>query len=161
MYAARRTLHRFVRVKESCSGEGDNAYPTLQLHGKQKNQTQRHLGQTHRRSAPGAAHSDVGLGSVFKLSKDLQAATSTNVDVVIQYYTPPTSVDTNAATSQGASNGKAVGLVRGYKWTMPKGNVSTLISKDPNIKYISLYRKLQGALDNAVPAVGADNARGS
>src|SRR5207302_7765079 len=71
----------------------------------------------------------LGWGQSSKLSKDLQAATSTNVDVVIQYYTPPTSVDTNAATSQGASNGKAVGLVRGYKWTMPKGNVSTLISK--------------------------------
>src|SRR5437899_1845189 len=101
----------------------------------------------------------LGWGQSSKLSKDLQAATSTNVDVVIQYYTPPTSVDTNAATSQGASNGKAVGLVRGYKWTMPKGNVSTLISKDPNIKYISLDRKLQGAMNNAVPAVGADIER--
>src|SRR6266566_480769 len=100
----------------------------------------------------------LGWGQSSKLSKDLQAATSTNVDVVIQYYTPPTSVDTNAATSQGASNGKAVGLVRGYKWTMPKGNVSTLISKDPNIKYISLDRPLQGAMNNAVPAVGADIA---
>jgi len=38
----------------------------------------------------------LGWGQSSKLSKDLQAATSTNVDVVIQYYTPPTSVDTNA-----------------------------------------------------------------
>jgi len=65
MYAALRSLGRFVREKESCSGEGDDAYPTLLLQGKQKNQTQRHLGQTHRRFAPCAAHGDFELGSVF------------------------------------------------------------------------------------------------
>src|SRR5207253_8009090 len=65
----------------------------------------------------------------------------------------------NAAKGVGASNGKAVGLVKGYRWTMSQGNVPSLISKDSNIKYVSLDRPLKGAMNYAVPAVGADIAR--
>src|SRR6266566_2160801 len=94
-----------------------------------------------------------------KLSRDLQSLpSSATVNVVVQYYNPPTTTDVNAAKGVGASNGKAFGLVKGYRWTMSQGNVPSLISKDSNIKYISLDRPLQGAMNNAVPAVGADIA---
>src|SRR5712692_1790146 len=95
-----------------------------------------------------------------KISKDLQAVPSgTTSNVVVQYYNPPTTTDLNAAKSAGASNGKALGLVKGYRWTMSQGNVQSLINKDSNVKYVSLDRPLKGAMDYAVPAVGADIAR--
>src|SRR6266853_5725113 len=95
-----------------------------------------------------------------KISKDLQAVPSgTTSNVVVQYYNPPTTTDLNAAKSAGASNGKALGLVKGYRWTMSQGNVQSLINKESNVKYVSLDRPLRGAMDLAVPAVGADIAR--
>src|SRR5713226_552535 len=95
-----------------------------------------------------------------KMSKDLQALpSSTTVNVVVQYYNPPTNTDANAAKGLGASNGKAIGLLKGYRWTMSQGNASSLISKDSNIKYVSLDRPLKGAMNYAVPTVGADIAR--
>src|SRR5713226_6821081 len=94
-----------------------------------------------------------------KLSRDLQSLpSSATVTVLVQYYNPPTSTDLNAAKGLGASNGKDLGLVKAYRWTLSQGQLSSLISKDPNIKYISLDRSLQGAMNNAVPAVGADIA---
>jgi serine protease AprX len=94
-----------------------------------------------------------------KLSRDLQALpSSATVSVLVQYYHPPTSTDLTVAKGLGASNGKGLGLVKGYRWTMSQGQLSNLINKDSNIKYISLDRRLQGAMNNAVPAVGADIA---
>src|SRR6266436_1784875 len=95
-----------------------------------------------------------------KISKDLQAVPSgTTSNVVVQSYNPPTTTDLNAAKSARASNGKALGLLKGYRWTMCEGNVQSLINKDSNVKYVSLDRPLKGAMDYAVPAVGADIAR--
>jgi serine protease AprX len=95
-----------------------------------------------------------------KLSRDLESLPSgAAVSVLVQYYNPPTSTDLTVAKSLGASNGKGLALVKGYRWTMSRGHLSNLISKDSNIKYISLDRSLQGAMNNAVPAVGADIAR--
>src|SRR5712671_5009948 len=94
-----------------------------------------------------------------KLSRDLQAMPSNAaVSVLVQYYNPPTSADLNAAKGLGASNGKALRLVKGYRWTMSPKQLSNLISSDSNIKYVSLDRPLQGAMNNAGPAVGADIA---
>src|SRR5258706_3030684 len=79
-----------------------------------------------------------------KLSRDLQALPSdAAVSVLVQYYNPPTSVDVNVAKGLGAGNGKGLGLVKGYRWTMSQGQLSNLISKDSNIKYISLDLTLQ------------------
>src|SRR2546425_1042793 len=95
-----------------------------------------------------------------KMSKDLQAVPSgTTVNVVVQYYNPPTTTDVNAAKGVGARNGKAFGVVKGFRSAMCPGIVPSLISKDSNIKYISLDRPLKGALNYAVPTVGADIAR--
>src|SRR5947209_19765976 len=97
--------------------------------------------------------------TLFPYTTLFRSVTSgTTVNVVIQYYTPPTSTDVNTAKGLGASNGKAIGLVKGYGWAMSQGNVSSLISKDSNIKYVSLDRKLQSAMNYAVPAMGADIA---
>src|SRR3989442_9332976 len=102
----------------------------------------------------------LGWGQSSKMSKDLQAVPSgTTVNVVVQYYNPPTSTDVNAAKAQGASNGKAIGLVKGYRWSMSQSGVQNLINKDSNVKYVSLDRPLKGAMNYAVPTVGADIAR--
>src|SRR5947209_14714061 len=95
-----------------------------------------------------------------KMSKDLQAVPSgTPVNVVVQYYNPPATTDVNAAKAQGASNGKAIGLLKGYRWSMSQSGVQNLINKDSNVKYVSLDRPLKGAMNYAVPTVGADIAR--
>src|SRR5258708_1322605 len=89
-----------------------------------------------------------------KLSRDLQALPSdATVSVVVQYYNPPTATDLYAAKGAGAGNGKGLGLVKAYRWTLSRGQLSSLISNDSNVKYISLDRSLQGAMNNAVPAV--------
>src|SRR5205807_2828349 len=87
-----------------------------------------------------------------KLSGDLQALPSTaTVKVVAQYYNPPTSADLNAAKNLGASNGKGLGLVKAYRFTISRGQLTKLISQDSNLKYVSLDRPLRGAMNNAVP----------
>jgi hypothetical protein len=80
------------------------------------------------------------------------------VNVLVQFYDAPTSIDLNAAKGFGAGNGRAVGLIKAYRWTISRAQLSNLISRDSNIKYISLDRPLHGAMNNAVPAVGADIA---
>src|SRR5437879_5569443 len=67
-----------------------------------------------------------------KMSRDLQSLPSSGaaVGVLVQYYNPPTSTDLNAAKGLGAGNGKGLGLVKGYRWTMSQGQVSKLISQD-------------------------------
>jgi len=87
------------------------------------------------------------LGQSSKLSKDLQSLSSgTPVNVVIQYYNPPTSTDTNYAKSVGATPGKALGLIKSNGFAnMSPTAAAKLVSLDTNIKYISPDRKLQMA----------------
>ena len=101
----------------------------------------------------------LALGQSSKISKDLASLPpKAPVSVLVQYSSAPTSSDINAAKSLGATNGKALGLVKGYKWTMSPAAVQGLITKDPNIKYVSPDRPVQGAMNFAIPAVGADIA---
>src|SRR5437588_12632568 len=73
------------------------------------------------------------------LSKDLQSLPSTSsVNVIVQYYTPPSTTDANAAKSVGATNGKALGLIKGNKYGMTAGSAQKLVSLDTNVKYISV-----------------------
>jgi hypothetical protein len=68
--------------------------------------------------------SGMATGQSSKLSKDLRNLPSkTAVNVVIQYYNPPSSTDTNYAKSVGASVGKALGLItgNGYGAMSPTG----------------------------------------
>src|SRR5205807_8255258 len=101
----------------------------------------------------------LALGKSSKISKDLASLPpKAPVSVLVQYSSTPTSSDINAAKSLGATNGKALGLIKGYKWTMSPAAVQGLISRDPNIKYVSPDRPVQGAMNFAIPAVGADVA---
>src|SRR5713226_9768654 len=101
----------------------------------------------------------LALGQSSKISKDLASLPpKASVSVLVQYSSTPTSLDINAAKSLGATNGKALGLIKGYKWTMSPASVQSIISKDSNIKYVSPDRPVRGAMNFAVSAVGADIA---
>jgi len=101
----------------------------------------------------------LAFGQSSKISPDLQALPSgSTVNVIVQYYNPPSRSEVNAANSAGASTGKSLGLVVAYRWTMSLANVQNLLGQDPNIKYVSLDRPLKGAMNYAVPAVNADLA---
>src|SRR5947209_16970396 len=64
--------------------------------------------------------------TLFPYTTLFRSVTSgTTVNVVIQYYTPPTSTDVNTAKGLGASNGKAIGLVKGYGWAMSRSEEHT------------------------------------
>ena len=102
----------------------------------------------------------VAFGQSTKISKDLQNLPSgTTADVIVQYYNPPGKSDSDAASSVGATNGKALGLIKSTKYKMSAGGAQTLVSIDSNVKYISPDRPVQGALDLAASAVTADLAR--
>src|SRR5207302_534815 len=49
-------------------------------------------------------------------------------------------------------------MIKGNRYTMPAAAAAKLASLDANVKYISPDRPLQGAMNNAVPAVNADLA---
>jgi serine protease AprX len=104
-------------------------------------------------------------GQSSKLSPDLQTlAAGTGVNVIVQYYNPPTSADTNYAKSLGASLGKGLGLISGYGFSnMSPTAAAKLVSLDANVKYISLDRKLQMASTSSDSvmnvSVGANLAR--
>src|SRR5260370_40219796 len=69
------------------------------------------------------------LGQSSKISRDLaELSSNASLDVLVQYYSPPTSSDINAATSAGAYNGKHLGLGKSYKWTMSRISVQNLIA---------------------------------
>lgn len=95
-----------------------------------------------------------------KVSPDLAKMSSTSsVDVIVQYYNPPTSTNDNAAKSLGGKNGKGfgVGKFKGWKYTMSAGNAVKLTTTDTNVKYVSPDRRLQMASDDVlVQAVFAD-----
>src|SRR5947209_4556088 len=101
------------------------------------------------------------VAQTSKLSPDLQNLPATQTtNVVIQYYTPPTAANVSAAQANGASNGKALGLVKGNGYAMSRAQASNLLILDPNVKYISVDRGLQMASDSVmVSTVGADLAR--
>ena len=69
------------------------------------------------------------FGESPKISPDLASLPSNApVNVVVQYYSAPTNSNVNAAKSVGAANGKALGLVNSYKWSMTQGSVQSLIA---------------------------------
>src|SRR5437879_11134526 len=91
----------------------------------------------------------LGWGQSSKLSKDLRSLPSTSsVNVIVRYYTPPSTTDANAAKSVGATNGKALGLIKGNKYGMTLASAQKLLSLDTNVKYISVDRNLRAAMDN-------------
>jgi serine protease AprX len=95
-----------------------------------------------------------------KLSPDLQVATSSsssgNLQVVVQYYTPPTQSDLNLLGLVGSLLNQ-LPLVNAIVEILPISGILNLASQ-PNVKYISLDRSVGGSLSNAAPAVNAPYA---
>lgn len=106
------------------------------------------------------AMTELAFGQSPKLSPDLQAlGPNTNANVIVQYKNAPTSDELNTAKGMGAANGKGLGLVKAYTWTMSSRAAQNLVNQDSNVKYVSLDRPLKGSMNFAVPAVNADMAR--
>jgi serine protease AprX len=102
----------------------------------------------------------LAVGQSSKVSPDLSSLpANASVSVIVQYYKSPGASDSNAAKSVGATRGKSLGIINGETWTLPQGSVKSLVAKNANIKYVSLDRRVPGAMNYAVPAVGADIAR--
>jgi serine protease AprX len=100
------------------------------------------------------------VAQTSKVSPDLASMSSTlKLNVVIQYHTAPTSTDATIAKKLGATNGKALGRIKGMKYTMTAGNATKLPAADANVKYISPDRALRNAMDTAAVAVQADLGR--
>lgn len=96
-------------------------------------------------------------GQSSKLAKDLQDLPSSQaVDVVIQYYSPPTTTSATLVKSVGGTNGQALGLIKGNKYNLTAAGAASLIGLDSNVKYISPDRPVAGSMDKAGPAVNAD-----
>src|SRR5438132_4264716 len=95
-----------------------------------------------------------------KIASDLQHLPSgTTKNVIVQYYETPGTSDLDAAVTVGAINGKKLGLIKSAKFTMSVSAAQNLVRVDPNVKYMSPDRSLNGALNNAVSAVNADIAQ--
>jgi serine protease AprX len=101
----------------------------------------------------------LAFGGSSKLSKDLQNLPSGQAaNVIVQYYKTPTTTDTSAATSAGATKLKKLGSFKGHGFSMSGAAAAKLVSLNSNVKYISPDRPLKGAMNFAVPAVNADLA---
>ena len=101
----------------------------------------------------------LAFGGSSKLSKDLQNLPSgQSANVIVQYYKTPTTTDTSAATSAGATKLKKLGSFKGHGYSMSPAAAAKLASLNTNVKYISPDRPLKGAMNFAVPAVNADLA---
>ena len=100
----------------------------------------------------------LSFGQSSKLSKDLQGLSpGTPVNVIVQYYNAPTSTDSSAAKSAGATNGKALGRFKGIGFTMNPAQAAKLLNLDSNVKYISVDRALtKMTAGNNVPYVSVN-----
>src|ERR1019366_9711928 len=78
----------------------------------------------------------LAFGGSSKLSKDLQNLPSgQSTNVIVQYYKTPTTTDTNAATSAGATKLKKLGSFRGHGYSMSGAAAAKLVSLNSNVKY--------------------------
>jgi serine protease AprX len=86
----------------------------------------------------------VAFGQSSKLSPDFKKLPSgQSTSAIVQYYTAPTTTDANYAKSAGATNPKALGLVKATRYTMTLGIAQSLITLDTNVKYVSPDRPLK------------------
>ena len=94
-----------------------------------------------------------------KLAKDLENNNpDATVDVIVQFKQTPTDAHHAKVHSNGGKDKARLDLIKSGAYSMPAGEVQGL-ADDPEVAYISPDRPVHGALDNAVPAIGADIAR--
>src|SRR5262249_51207662 len=89
-----------------------------------------------------------------KLSKDLPPATSnTQLDVIVQFYTPPSKNDLKQLGSYGQVKKNFVSI-NAVQVTVSPSTLAAL-EANPNIRYISPNRSQQRFLDITTASVGA------
>ena len=94
-----------------------------------------------------------------KIAKDLDAVNPfSNVDVIVQFTGKPTEAHHQKVRDRGGKANATLQLVNGGVYSVPASRLKEL-ANDPEVVYISPDRPLQGAIDNAVPAVFGDIAR--
>ena len=93
-----------------------------------------------------------------KLSPELRKQAGSNaVQVIIQYKSAVTASDKDKVAKHGGKANSDIGLIKSLQVTMPANQIADL-SNDPNVKYISPDRPIQGRLTNGGPAVNAPYA---
>ena len=96
------------------------------------------------------------LASAGTLSKDLQNATLTK-DVIVQFTAPPTTTTISSVTNAGGSLKKRFARVPGASYSLPPAAIAALAS-NPNVRYASADRTVQGTLEFAQPTTKANLA---
>lgn len=95
-------------------------------------------------------------GSSSNLSPDLQNATSTT-DVIIQFTSPPNNTTLGSVTANGGMLKRQLGLTNAAVYSLPPAVIAAL-ANNPNVKYATPDRVLQGALEFAEPTTNANIA---
>src|SRR5579859_1153809 len=84
--------------------------------------------------------SAVFAGTNSKISPDATAASSSsNVPVIIQYHTPPTTLETSLLSLLGGLVTSTLQTINALVVNVPHRNLNQ-IAADPNVTYISLDR---------------------
>lgn len=96
----------------------------------------------------------LGHADDSRLSPDTRAYSAPHARVVIQYNSAPGLLDLQWILKLAGSILGQLPLVNGVVADLPLSNLS-LLSSQPNVKYISLDRPLSPTLSNAAPAVNA------
>ena len=96
-----------------------------------------------------------------RMASDLGISTDPSVNVIVQYTAAPSQTNYSTATSAGATLTGQFTSFQGATYSVPLSAVSTLVSSDPTISYVSLDRPLAGAADygDGAEAISLDIAR--
>ncbi len=90
-----------------------------------------------------------------KIAKDLVAHPGTNVDVIVQFKTPPTSTHHQKVASHGGSFKADLGrAIKGALYSMPSAAVADL-AQDPDVVFIAPDRRVKGTMNYTAAAVNA------
>ncbi len=99
------------------------------------------------------------FGGSPKIARDLDnVAPGSTVDVIIQYRQAPTAAHHQRVHDKGGEYKGDLSVIKGGHYGVPAKALAEL-ANDPDVVAISPDRPLQGALDNAVPAVFGDLAQ--
>ena len=94
-----------------------------------------------------------------KLARDLEGGDpEKTADVIVQFHQTPSAKHHQKVRQMAATHKASLQLVKGAVYSVPAGKLAEL-ADDPNVAYISPDRPVQGSLNYAVPAVGADIAQ--
>lgn len=96
-------------------------------------------------------------GTVTGLLQGLTAPLAP-VRVIVQYRQPPNNTNFLLAQVAGGVLQQNLGLINAAVYSIPAGNILSLLNADPLIAYVSPDRIVGATLDNAAAAIGANTA---